>query len=113
MTALNAKKIACASAMVMDILGDVSAIERMTRIGASRQTSSTERTSITGSLLTLILPTEADASLTIDCPTITADTIDHSGMKRIVRNSALWAKVIPITMKGSKTNKSSVVALEK
>src|ERR1019366_8972907 len=34
-----------------------------------------------------VLPTVADASFVMVCPIMTADTIDHSGMERIVRSS--------------------------
>ena len=85
-TQLTTKKIPCAVARVFDILGEVSAIVRTMRIGMSRPTSKLAMTNMIHSFSTLALPTEDEAILTIDCPMITADTIDHSGMKKILRN---------------------------
>jgi len=98
-------------ATVMDMCAEVRAIARSIRIGTRRQTSSNDNTRMVFSFLAEGLPMPKDASLTIACPAITAETIDHSGMKKKVRNSPRYANVIPITMKGRITNKSSESAL--
>src|SRR6267154_2840486 len=95
----------------MDICTEVRAIARTIRIGTRRQTRSIDSARMVFSFLTEGLPMAKEAILAIACPTITAETIDHSGIKRKVRNSPRCAKVIPITMKGSITNKSSESAL--
>lgn len=110
---LKTKKIACVTAKAMEVVGEVSTIARMMRTGTSIQTRSIDMTSTILSFLIPVLPTVADASFVMVCPIMTADTIDHSGMERIVRSCPRCASVIAITTNGSKTNKSSDVAFEK
>lgn len=109
--ALRMKKTACAVSRAKDTLGDVNTIASTIRIGTRRHTSNAEIMKIITSFFALVLPTDAEATLTIDWPTITADTMDHSGRDRKVRNSPRWVRVMPITMNGSRTKSISDDAL--